>query len=508
MKIQETRNCSEQLTMTRAEFLRTLGTSAAAVAGSLIGVGSFTASAATSKPTEAEVEVYPTGNYPNDVDEVAAAVNGTIGPSGRTYPGGGVVRLKATNVGGAPTYFNFGGAYPSPNRGTVRVLKDVTILGELMPPTAMPFPYDPAPEPGYMPDRTVVYGGKRAFACPYFAPAPTKLTVRNIYFAYPSLAAVQVGKTAGLEVSDCVLYDVKPDDTGIGFSAATSIEATGVLAAPNQELFGGFRVMNNRIRRASPIAIPPTAPFIETGIIMNLSAMDAQIMANEIDRFAFVGVGIDRNNGVVTIAGNTITNCGYGGQPTSGGIGVRGTTTPVFIERNSVTGGYAGPSMSLPSKNGLSMASSNTVVRSNTFDGTFALQGMLLTSFTATGTTWYATDSRIEKNDLSGSTAMRAQVLLQVGCDRNRFANNDYGSVGGGAAAGMVVQSAENAFVNENFWGPYSGIGGQPCVLLAQTSSGNAISAFKYQGAPQGFDVCDQVLDQGENLVHGYEKCQ
>jgi hypothetical protein len=508
MKIEEVRNCSERLTMTRAEFLRTLGTGATAIAGSLIGVGSFTASAAASKATKAEVEVYPTGIFPVDVEEVTAAVNGTIGPSGRSYPGGGVVRLKATSASGAPTFFNFGGAYPSLNRGTVRVIKDVTILGELMSPTAMTFPYDPTPEPGYIPDRTVVYGGKRAFACPYFAPAPTKLTVRNVFFAYPSLAAVQVTKTAGLEVSDCVLYDVKPDDTGIGFSAATSIEASGVVTAPNQELFGDFRVMNNRIRRASPVAIPPIPPGVETGIVMNLAAMDAQIMANEIDRFAFVGVGIDRNNGTVTVAGNTITNCGYGGLPGSGGIGVRGTTTPVFVERNSVTGGYAGPSMSLPSKNGITLASSNTVVRSNTFDGAFALQGILLTSFTATGTTWYATDNRIEKNDLSESTAMRAQVLLQAGCDRNRFANNDYGSVGSGAAAGMVVQSAENAFINENFWGTYSGIGGQPCVLLAQTSRGNAVSAFKYQGAPQGFDVCDQVLDQGTNLVHGYEKCK
>jgi hypothetical protein len=307
-----------------------------------------------------------------------------------------------------------------------------------------------------------------------------------------------------------VIYDVKPDLTGPppGFSiiVATGVEATGVtLASP--QLFGLFRVVNNRIRRASPVAFPPSPPFADSGIVMNLSAMDGQIMANEIDRFPFVGAGADRNNGTVAIVGNVVTNCGYGGHAMACGIAARGTTTPLFIERNRITGGYGGPSMSLPSKRGLMLASANAVVRSNTLDGTFALQSVLLTPYMSGGNAWFATDNRIERNDLSGSAAMLAQVQVQGGCDRNRFANNDYGSVGDGAMAGMIVQSADNAFVNEAFWGTYSGIGGQPCVLLASTSSGNAISAFKYQGAPQGFDVCEQVLDQGTNAVHGVERC-
>jgi hypothetical protein len=71
----------------------------------------------------------------------------------------------------------------------------------------------------------------------------------------------------------------------------------------------------------------------------------------------------------------------------------------------------------------------------------------------------------------------------------------------------MVVHSATNVFVNEHFWGTYSGIGAQPCVLFTPTSSGNAISAFKYQGAPQGFDVCEQVADAGANDVRGIARC-
>jgi len=71
----------------------------------------------------------------------------------------------------------------------------------------------------------------------------------------------------------------------------------------------------------------------------------------------------------------------------------------------------------------------------------------------------------------------------------------------------MVVQSAGNAFVNENFWGSCSGIAGQPCAFLTLASSGKAVSAFKYQGAHQGLDVCSQVLDLGSNGVHGVLKC-
>jgi hypothetical protein len=219
----------------------------------------------------------------------------------------------------------------------------------------------------------------------------------------------------------------------------------------------------------------------------------------------------NRNNGSVSVAGNNVTRCGYGGNPMSCGVGARGTSTPVFIERNHVTGGYAGPSSSLPSKNGLALASSNVVLRSNTVEGQVALQGILLTSFTGGGTTWLATDNRVEKNQLSDLLAIRAQVSVEAGCSGNRFANNDYGSVGAGAAAGMVVQSDGNEFANENIWGNYSGISGspsQPCVWLTATSSGNALSAFKYQAAPQGFDVCNQVLDEGANAVHGFEKCE
>ena len=317
--------------------------------------------------------------------------------------------------------------------------------------------------------------------------------------------------TAGLEISDCVIYDIKPDDTGLGFSAADAIEVTAAGTFPNQRLSGDFRVVNNRIRRASLVDYPPQ--FIEGGVILNLSSMTTSIVANEIEGFAFVGIGIDRNDGPVTIAGNRVINCGHGGAllalPSSSGIGFRGTTAPALVERNTITGGYAGPSQSFLSRIAFGLASSNVVLRSNSVGGAFVLEPVLLSTFvdTARSRSFSATDNRIETNDLSEATGNQAQVVLDQASDRNRFANNDYGSVGAGAEAGVVVRSANNAFVNEDFWGTYTGAPSQPCVKLTPTSSGNSVSAFKYQGAPQGFDVCQQVLDQGMNTVTGAQKC-
>lgn len=501
--------------ISRADFLRTLGRSAVGIAGALATMGA--SATARSKVATGEVDVYPTGVFPSDVLEVTAAVNGGVGPSGQAYPGGGVVRLKAAMLDGTPMYFNFGGDYtgfpgPSnPGRGTVRVLKDVTILGELTEPVSMSFPSDPAPPLASRPDRTVVYGGKRAFSCPAASPNPTSLTVRNVFFAYPSLAAVQVAKSAGLEVSNCVVYDIKPDDTGlilggIPFWGAFAIEATGIVSGA-QHLYGEFRIMNNRIRRISPSIIPPTPIGAGFGISANYASMSGHILANDLEGFPFLGVGLSSNDGAVTIAANRIRNCGYGTQPTACGIGARATTGPILIERNSVTGGPAGTAMSFPSKNAISLASSSVVVRANIVEGTFAAQAIFLGQYANAGTTWFATGDRFENNDLSQSTAARAQVLVQSGCDRNRFTNNDYGFIGSAGLAGVVVQSAGNALVNEDFWGAYSGLDGQPCVLLTSTSTGNSLAALKYQGAPQGFDVCDQVLDQGANEVPGRQKC-
>lgn len=106
--------------------------------------------------------------------------------------------------------------------------------------------------------------------------------------------------------------------------------------------------------------------------------------------------------------------------------------------------------------------------------------------------------------------AGKTQVHVDAACGANRFANNDYGTVAAGGIAGMVVRSNDNQVVNEQFWGTYPGVQASPnlpCIWLTRGTAGNAVSALKCQGAPQGFDVCVQVLDEGANQVHGSERC-
>lgn len=510
MKVQVTRHsvCPMGPTMSRAQFLRAVGVGAVAIGG-----GGYLASAvhagANIGAGAAEVDVYPTGSFPFDLDEVGAAVNGGVGPSGRDYPGGGIVRLKATNVLGTPMFFNFGGGlYPS-GRGSLMIKKDVTIVGDMTGEVPMTFPNGHIPDDDFTPDRTVVYGGKRAFNCSYQAnPVPTTLTVRNIYFAFPSLAGIQVSRSAGLEVSDCVIYDVQWDDTTAGFWIAVGIEATGIFQA-SPELFGDFRIMNNRIRRAAPTTSPMNFFPADSGVVMNFASMEGLILGNQIDRFPF-GVAIDRSKGRVMVAANTVSRCGYGANPMAAGIGARGTSVPVTIERNQVIGGQAGAA--IWSKNAMSLASSNVIVRSNTVEGTTQINGILLTTFaaSATGPTYAATNNTIEKNRLTELVPGRSQAYVSPTCDANRFANNNYGAVAAGGLAGVVVHANANQFVNEHFWGVYPGFQATPslpCMWLTEGSQGNAVSALKYDGAPQGKDVCTQVLDQGANDVRGAERC-
>jgi opacity protein-like surface antigen len=65
----------------------------------------------------AAIVVYPTGDYPTDVQNVQAAVDQ-----------GGTVLLKAQNAAGVATAFNFGP--PVQGLGFVTLHRDVELLGE------------------------------------------------------------------------------------------------------------------------------------------------------------------------------------------------------------------------------------------------------------------------------------------------------------------------------------------------------------------------------------------
>jgi hypothetical protein len=96
--------------------------------------------------------VYPTGDYPTDVQNIQAAVDR-----------GGTVLLKAQNAAGAATAFNFGPPVQGP--GFVTLHRDVELLGEQLGSTITTL------DGGHYPVR----GGFEAI----------KATIRGIAFAGP-----------------------------------------------------------------------------------------------------------------------------------------------------------------------------------------------------------------------------------------------------------------------------------------------------------------------------------
>lgn len=491
--------------LSRSDFLRTLGRAA------IVGVGAATSVGWLSKlqaqtAQAYEVDVYPTGTYPNDVYEVNAAVNGGVGPSGTSYPGGGIVRLRATNQYGVPTFFHFGDNLTG--RGSVNATRDVVIVGELSGPVSFSFPGYPAPDASFTPDRTVIFGGRRPLCCRGTNAFATRLTVRNLYFAFPSLVAVQVNKSAGLEVTDCVVYEVEMGLNDLGIGATAGLEATGGVI-PIPQLSGEFRIVNNRIRRALATSSPPNFSPADGGIVLQRASMTAHIASNEVSGFAFTGIGIDRNDGKASISGNFVTSCGYGLSPLSNGIGIRGTRESIVIERNEIESGLAAPSSSLRSKCGIAVASANATVRANRLTGTAASYGVFLATAVLPEATVRATNVSLLDNRMSDLVAESAQLSVAGTCDNNRSANNQYGSVANQGLAGIAVQGNENHLINERFVGTYgSSAMPLPCVWLRTGSSGNRVEALKYRDAPQGMDLCGRIRDDGTNVVPGYERCK
>ncbi len=508
-----------------------------------------------------EVLVYPTGVYPADVQEVNAAVNGGIGPSGVLYDGGGTILLKATDRSGAFTYFHFGNDVTG--RGNVKIFRDVVITGESFVPPSAPIKFPNTSDvPGVptltpdaqlpdgtptAPDRTMVYGGRVPFYCDTMnptPPVPPRFAVRNIFFAYPTSGAVRVKKCAGLEVSRCVVYDVtRTAVAGIpGFFVATGIEATGLMiigpGQTNPNLYGDYTVFDNIVKRRTESSCGQGTPTIpdsygqaDSGIVVQLASMNANIYGNTVYNFPFIGIGIDANTGTSRLVDNRVFNCGFGGYvlPTTcvltyglppGGIGARRNSAPLLIEHNEITCGYEANG-ALMSANGLGFAGvSNAIVRSNTIRGTVCGNGIFLTSMAP----FTSTNDSILANDLRNLEAGLSQVLLDIGSNLNQLMNNDYGPVGhvvggvyGPDLAGAYVRgSHHNTFVNENFWGSYPGIcvsSPLPCMWFSAGSSGNTVSAFKNGQALQGFDICTQIYNAVNyelnqyNFITGYDKC-
>lgn len=364
------------------------------------------------------VEVFPTGDYSKDADRIQQAVAG---------PGRNVILLKATEEGtGAPNFFNLGDDNPNPRR-TIEVTRNVTIIGEAVQPQiptrqkpmAM-FPVLTLPNGTLVwADRPVLYGGRKCLHCSPQNPAST-LNISTLTFEAPQFAAVQVGRSSGVTVSNCFIHAVTSDHTdfkdGGNIVVAFGIEVTGVgakKAGLSSDLTGYLNITDNRITR-SLVDMHLDPGNQDVGISVQNTNMIVDIHGNDVSDFGSAGIALlelENKGCPVQVSGNTVTHCGYR-DPDSGGIVVRNTNAsvkPIVCgPTNTIHCGQ--PSGVDPvSSNGISLlGASYVVVTGNTLDGAVAAHGIWVTRkyVKATGTWAKSTNNIITQNNLAGLTGI------------------------------------------------------------------------------------------------------
>jgi hypothetical protein len=222
--------------------------------------------------------VYPVGAYPQDVENVQAAVDL-----------GGTVLLKARNAEGVPTAFDFGPAVAG--SGGVALTTDVVLVGEAA--------------GGVM---TTIRGGNAPIRTVLFQPVRAK--VLGIFFDGPRATAVDLVFTNGFEFRDSrvegvvpFLFFIDPEDGEVYKAQAIWIGRAGVpefltgdIVIENNDLvdsgLGGvlgygmavapgnasMRIANNRIRGANLAGIWSAlnrAPLVIEGNTIDAGPGDA-----------------------------------------------------------------------------------------------------------------------------------------------------------------------------------------------------------------------------------------
>ncbi|HLH55177.1 MAG TPA: hypothetical protein VKY92_16345 [Verrucomicrobiae bacterium] len=185
--------------------------------------------------------VYPTGVWPDDVNNVQAAVSA-----------GGIVLLKAVNSSGTPTAFNFGTPELLPGR-KVLIEANVTIRGESVGAA-----------------RTTIQGGLSPFSG--FTAVSRRIT--GIDFKGPGISAIGIlASKDSLDVSGNRISGLVPVRNGVGF---TETEGVFVSGFDSHAVSGSVRVAGNEIDLSTS-----TAQF-RFGIQLDSINADVDISENEI----------------------------------------------------------------------------------------------------------------------------------------------------------------------------------------------------------------------------------
>jgi hypothetical protein len=234
----------------------------------------------------AAIVVYPTGDYPTDVQNVQAAVDQ-----------GGTVLLKARNAGGIAIAFNF--CPPVEGLGFVTLQRNVELLGEQLGATI-----------------TTVAGGW----APVRGIGAIKATVRGIAFVAPLQGAIFFFKNPMLDVQIIgnQIFDV------VGFVQSFGTDASAIVAQ------GGRAVIAYNV-------IEDVDAEFGLGIAQSRATGPVEIVGNRVIGVNSIAIESTANASTITITDN-ILHPGPERYPNgSSGIGIEiNGTGSYYIARNDV----------------------------------------------------------------------------------------------------------------------------------------------------------------------------
>jgi hypothetical protein len=212
----------------------------------------------------ADTVVYPTGVFPDDVQNVQAAVNL-----------GGVVRLKAVNVAGDFTPFNFGTAELLPGR-RILLTTDVAIVGEQVGAHG-----------------TTIRGG----LSPIRGLVPVQSKIQGIAFEGPLASAIVITASTGAEIIGNRVDGVVPLLEPLGFTFGDGID-----------VFTGGSGTTGTVRVAGNVIQNLTADCCAGIQFDGLGGVTAavEITGNTINSVQSLGIAALRSDGPVLVADNSV----------------------------------------------------------------------------------------------------------------------------------------------------------------------------------------------------------
>jgi hypothetical protein len=223
--------------------------------------------------------VFPTGEWPTDVENVQAAVDL-----------GGIVLLKANNAAGQPTAFNFGVVEEDVCGRQVALQGDVALVGESVGAARTTI------VGGYRP---ILVGVSRWGACGGdYSPLSGHVRIEGITFEGPDQSAIDVYKAASAEIIGNRISNVIVD---LGLGVGLNVFGGGA----QRRITGRVSIADNIIR--FPVVDDVGSNFAHAIVLDNVPA-DVEILRNFIENTQdFTGILVVRQvEGTVRIADNFV----------------------------------------------------------------------------------------------------------------------------------------------------------------------------------------------------------